>query len=1117
MDVPAAYFGRMRKLVEFRDQGLDREPSNRAIAKAVKRSPSQVKKWLYEEVLPTEPAEMLKLVSMVRSEATRRGALEKALDDLLDADRWAEAYRAEIELRAKATGHDMRAGQARKALQNSRPGISLAEHSVDPILHLRVQRAIDLAAAADLPAELTLYVRRQHDDDLARVVRTCVDRGASAIVVLVGGSSTGKTRACWEAVRGLETPWRLWYPTPSALARDIGNVGPNTVIWLDDNQDHFTEHMCERLTELLADPTRSPVLVIGTLWRKKWRTLTADPPGEGPAEFPNARALLSGHGIEVPGTFTPLHEADLTAAAHRDPRLAYALDALADVPRKQLIQFLAGVPVLIDRFRHGTAPETALIEAAMDARRLGVGPEIPVDFLVEAACGYFSEVDWHSVAPDWFHTALVDVSLPARGFLGPLSRNKPQTLSSIVPETYSLAPYLEQLGSIERAAALPPPEFWNAALVHLGQGEALALLGSSADQLGHSRWAAESYKQAVRIGSDRGAYLLLATIADIDPDHIRATAEWLTAHCNSTDPYEIYNLAAALQSHGLDDLAHPIYARAAEHMSFDRPDVAAVLAERIHELGVREVTSVLLARHPGHHMSLANPREVHALLRLFREMQADDELAPTAREQFTILAARMARTVTPGTSFDLRWLMELGADAEVRDAVDRIVRQNKIRDLVDLCRVIEMLHDTASGDKLADVLGPGFPQAAILHDANPDDLCRLLRLLRDLDAEQQLTSLIDALRTQTSDRDNTWMARLHMICVELRVPADIIARLPADLRSGVPDLSDSIDRNWYIAAILAPENRNRRARSVQETATALVDIHDRAIAEAILNAVWDADGDLAVSILVAAADRVEPNATGTIAILLEALRELERDSDITSLLARGVIRAVDLTDPAQVAILLTELTAGNHTAHLTQLLARSPAGSVELTDPEGLTQLLNTFHAIDAEQQLTILAGRIAEDTEIVSPSTLLQILCLFSELGQIGPCQRLLSRKPVTKLAIGDQLSPYFGTRQLRWVAPELLQMLESLDATDQAEAFATRLATEIDLNRAGTAADIANALKANGKHAQFSALSRRAANSGFWKLHLKLEPDSVNTFRYGRELDGATPSPSWGWNDLT
>ena len=61
---------------------------------------------------------------------------------------------------------------------------------------------------------LPAYVPRDHDAELGSVVRAAAD-GSSGIAVLVGGSSTGKTRACWEALdllRDRPEPWRLWHP-----------------------------------------------------------------------------------------------------------------------------------------------------------------------------------------------------------------------------------------------------------------------------------------------------------------------------------------------------------------------------------------------------------------------------------------------------------------------------------------------------------------------------------------------------------------------------------------------------------------------------------------------------------------------------------------------------------------------------------------------------------------------------------------------------------------------------------------------------------------------------------------------------------------------------------------
>jgi hypothetical protein len=66
--------------------------------------------------------------------------------------------------------------------------------------------------------ELPGYVRRDHDDQLAEEVRAAA-AGTSGTVVLVGGSSTGKTRACWEALdllRDLPAPWRLWHRRPGS-------------------------------------------------------------------------------------------------------------------------------------------------------------------------------------------------------------------------------------------------------------------------------------------------------------------------------------------------------------------------------------------------------------------------------------------------------------------------------------------------------------------------------------------------------------------------------------------------------------------------------------------------------------------------------------------------------------------------------------------------------------------------------------------------------------------------------------------------------------------------------------------------------------------------------------
>ncbi|MCW2936648.1 MAG: hypothetical protein JWM19_7610 [Actinomycetia bacterium] len=177
-----------------------------------------------------------------------------------------------------------------------------------------------------LPA-LPAYVPRPHDGELAEVVRAAAE-GTSGMAVLVGGSSTGKTRACWEALGLLrERPegWRLWHPIdPEAALRELGLIGPRTVIWLNEAQSYLApadaglgERIAAGLRELLRDPGRAPVLVLAALWPQYWIDLTARP-AAGTDPHAQARELLAARDIAVPTAFTADQLPLLTAAG--DPR-----------------------------------------------------------------------------------------------------------------------------------------------------------------------------------------------------------------------------------------------------------------------------------------------------------------------------------------------------------------------------------------------------------------------------------------------------------------------------------------------------------------------------------------------------------------------------------------------------------------------------------------------------------------------------------------------------------------------------------------------------------------------------------------------------------------------------
>jgi len=358
-------------------------------------------------------------------------------------------------------------------------------------LDLEVHHAIHVAAEE---SELPVYVQREHDIHLQHIVRAA-QGGKSQLCVLVGESSTGKTRAAWEAIQILAADeWRLWHPfdptrAEAALA-GLAAVGPKTVVWLNEAQHYLApfqvgEKIAAALRTLLADTHRAPILVLGTLWPVHWDHLTSLPiqPGEDPQE--QSRQLLTGRQIRVPDAFTERDLVAVRSAAQADERLAQALAGASD---RRITQFLAGVPALLDRYQLARAGARALLHVAMDARRLGCGTDLPAAFLEEAALGYLSESELSSLDDDWFEQALTYTGRTAHGNTALLrrTRRRPGTEGE---DSYRLADYMEQHGRRTRGQICPPASFWDAALRHLPRRTDVSALESAASARGRLRYA----------------------------------------------------------------------------------------------------------------------------------------------------------------------------------------------------------------------------------------------------------------------------------------------------------------------------------------------------------------------------------------------------------------------------------------------------------------------------------------------------------------------------------------------------------------------------------------------------------------------------------------------------
>ncbi|MFD6990498.1 helix-turn-helix domain-containing protein [Streptomyces sp. NPDC059943] len=359
------------------------------------------------------------------------------------------------------------------------------------------------------------YVRRGHDDVLAQAIHD-VQRGHSRMTVLVGDSSTGKTRACWEAIQPLaDLGWWLWHPfdptRATAALDDLRHVQPRTVVWLNEAQHYLgDQNVGERIAAavhtLLTNHAEGPVLVLGTLWPSYERRYVALPTLGAPDTHSRVRELLAGRTLRVPDVF----DAKALRAAYRlarsgDHLLADALTRASTDGR--VTQDLAGASELLQAYEHGTPAARALLQVAMDARRLGVGL-LPHPFLTDAALDYLTDTEYEGLTDDWAEVAFAELAQPVHGKQAPLrqtterpARRPPEPPTSLLrSETgsvFRLADYLEHYGRADRRWLCPPASFWHAAYSHLSLADDLSVLAEAAEDRYRLQWAHHLVQRAV--------------------------------------------------------------------------------------------------------------------------------------------------------------------------------------------------------------------------------------------------------------------------------------------------------------------------------------------------------------------------------------------------------------------------------------------------------------------------------------------------------------------------------------------------------------------------------------------------------------------------------------------
>ncbi|MFC9429589.1 hypothetical protein [Streptomyces sp. NPDC056987] len=323
--------------------------------------------------------------------------------------------------------------------------------------------------------------------------------------------------------------WRLWHPSDPTRAEaaldDLHRVVPRTVVWLNEAQHYFGdpatgERIAAAVHTLLTLPERGPVLVLGTLWPRYARQYTALPDLRKPDSYSQVRALLEGRTLTVPDTFAPSEIAAAVALAETGDHLL--ADALTrSHATGQLAQDLAGAPQLRDRYEQGSPAARALLGAAMDARRLGVGLYLPGNFLIDAATDYFSENEYDQRGDEWAEAAFAELAHPVHGKQAPLRRAIPRPAlrppgassstgapAQPVGTVFRLADYLEQHGRTIRRLLCPPASFWHAAHTHLNHPDDLHGLAEAARARHRLQWHHHLCRRAADAGHPAALFRL---------------------------------------------------------------------------------------------------------------------------------------------------------------------------------------------------------------------------------------------------------------------------------------------------------------------------------------------------------------------------------------------------------------------------------------------------------------------------------------------------------------------------------------------------------------------------------------------------------------------------------
>ncbi|MCI4046133.1 hypothetical protein [Streptomyces sp. TRM75563] len=320
------------------------------------------------------------------------------------------------------------------------------------------------------------YVPRDIDEELRALLTAAARDGG--LVLVTGDSTSGKTRAAFEALRASLPNHRVVQPADRselpAVARAVTCSSEPCVVWLDDLERYLGPGSDSLTPALLRHFAAGTTAVLATMRLRQYETYTADHNSSrdtaGADNGTHKSVLVTARRVDLDRMWSGTELAGARACA--DDRITHAL---AHHSRHGIAEYLAAGPALLDEWRTADRPGgnprgAALVATAVDLSRTGLPGPYPRSLLLRLHEQRLAQAGGALLRPEAADEAFAWAGALRFGVTSLL-------LPGDEPDTWMPFDYL-----VDRTEGPVPPEVWDEALMNAHGPAARFAVGFSALQ-----------------------------------------------------------------------------------------------------------------------------------------------------------------------------------------------------------------------------------------------------------------------------------------------------------------------------------------------------------------------------------------------------------------------------------------------------------------------------------------------------------------------------------------------------------------------------------------------------------------------------------------------------------